>query len=133
MMAELNLDAIETRASAATPGPWEHVSGPAGAIPGRFYMLSHEHSTIYMKRRPFGGDHADKVEAAVLPQSSADAAFIAAARADVPALIAELRRLRAARDRALEAESHMALACPGCHCFYGCDCAEIEVAMAGKP
>lgn len=72
-MSDLDLEAIEARAKAATPGPW--VVGP-GAF-WNYVVGSDEH-----------GDHAGA-------QEKEDAAFIAASREDVPALVAEVRRLRA--------------------------------------
>jgi hypothetical protein len=74
---ELDLDAIEARANAATEGPW--VAHPDGLV---------------WTERPIPGDPVSgstEVE---------DAEFIAAARADVPALVAEVRRLRAELEQA---------------------------------
>ena len=68
----LDLDAIEARAHAATPGPWR----PAGP----------------------DGDAVAQMGSARRIRSLEDAAFIAAARTDVPALLAEVRRLRASLD-----------------------------------
>lgn len=66
----INLDEIERRANAATPGPWGHEMGAVLSIPtgGRFV-------------------------ASVGKQCMNDAPFIAAARTDVPALIARVREL----------------------------------------
>lgn len=66
----IDLDAIEARATAATPGPWS---------------VSVDGITV---EDPDGRDVCDAW------QSDGDAAFIAHARADVPALIDELRALR---------------------------------------
>ena len=93
MSAEsLDLDAIEARANAATLGPWkryeqmEQDSQVVQAISPRYG----EYGFIYV-----GCPEGDG-------QARADAAFVAHARADIPALIAEVRRLReeavAARD-----------------------------------
>jgi len=79
----LDLDAIEARAKAATPGPWnyEHdtelekgcrCGSCLEPIDGRMIVESRKHDMVAV----------------------ADARFIAHAREDVPALIAELRRLR---------------------------------------
>ena len=73
-MNEEQLQAIEERANVATPGLW-----------------------FYRSQCIYGG----MVLACVIPirdNADADAAFIAHARADVPALIAEVRRLRAKLD-----------------------------------
>lgn len=83
-----DLDAIEARANAATAGPWEprrgdgSTSGFAERNPGTPIVTTYE--TIFA----FG------VDIAAVPVE-ADRDFIAAARADVPALVSEVRRLRA--------------------------------------
>lgn len=83
MLREEELAAIAARANAATPGPWYFVPVQADA------------------------DRRDQVAPAVLLSASEDleicstswldedGAFIAAARQDVPALLAEVQRLRA--------------------------------------
>lgn len=85
---ELDLDAIEARANAATEGPWWRREGHAEIdgqnyaevlIPGRVECGSY----CYGGTSTIEGDRLD-----------ADLAFIAHARADVPALVAEVRRLR---------------------------------------
>jgi hypothetical protein len=72
----LDLDAIEARAEAATPGPWI-VSG--GVI----------HSPI---REPWDGKPNAVIVDAHIFEPNAD--FIAHARTDIPALVAELRAAR---------------------------------------
>jgi hypothetical protein len=75
----LDLDAIEARAAAATPGPW---------------TTSSEWSVRT-------GARDDELVACVqYKDHGRDAAFIAAARTDVPALVAECRALRAVADAA---------------------------------
>lgn len=74
----LDLDAIERRTGAATPGPW---------------TAEHRGFDVYETQT----DHGDVVAEAGL--STNDAAFIAAARSDVPALVAEVRRLRQQLDQ----------------------------------
>jgi len=82
-VSELDLDAIEARAKAATPGPWDYehdtelekgcrCGSCLEPIDGRMIVESRKHDMVAV----------------------ADARFIAHAREDVPALIAELRRLR---------------------------------------
>lgn len=71
-MTGLNLDAIEARVAAATDGPWKH-GGNDGLV--------------------WGPRIGDPVSGSTEPE---DADFIAAARTDVPALVAEVRQLRAA-------------------------------------
>ncbi|MFL6138841.1 MAG: hypothetical protein ACJ74O_13710 [Frankiaceae bacterium] len=75
MSADLDLDAIEARAAAATEGPWS-VTGD-GLIDG-----------VGKTTGPFGRIFDD------LDVRRADAEFIAAAREDVPALVDALRRAR---------------------------------------
>lgn len=97
MSDELDLDAIEARASAATPGEWEW-RGFDLARDGRS-----ERSALVAPRASGGQDYV--IEGRVqswnegepaMAVRDADAEFIAAARYDVPALVAEVRRLREA-------------------------------------
>jgi hypothetical protein len=88
----LDLDAIQTRADAATEGPWmsaTHTGRKDGiALVGR--------------TADRGTGNAVAVFAAPdVMQRKADADFTAAARIDVPALLAEVRHLRAQRDAVL--------------------------------
>ena len=73
-MTDAELAAIESRANAATAGPWEL----AGCCISKWTDAGDPEMRIYDE-----GGH-----------SQADAAFIAAAREDVPKLLAEVRRLR---------------------------------------
>ena len=79
---ELDLDAIEARANAATDGPW--VTGAdkewSDALPAWALIIAAAYPLIELDSGA---------------QGTADAAFIAAARTDVPALVAEVRHLRA--------------------------------------
>jgi hypothetical protein len=85
--APLDLDAIEARAEAATEGPW----WPEGKVIGgwRIYARDREQAPDFTEvgsvREVFVGTG----------QHDADADFIAHARTDVPALLAEVRRLHA--------------------------------------
>lgn len=73
-MTPEQLDEIEERAAAATPGPWR-VDG---------YAIAAEVDTdSFLEVCSFRGNYADE-----------DMPFVAAARTDVPALVAEVRRLR---------------------------------------
>ncbi len=96
-MGDLNLEAIKARAEAATPGPWavpvanvfrvvcpgaEHHNPPMGLCPPYPWRVIAEPS--------------------VYDPSAADAEFIAHARTDVPALVAEVERLRGAANWLLE-------------------------------
>ena len=74
----LDLEAIKARAEATTPGPWD-VMGPAHhrhiAVVGRHYITTPNK----------GGRSAHNEQVAE---------FIAHARTDIPALVAEVERLR---------------------------------------
>ena len=78
-MTEQELTAIEERATAATMGPWDGAKN-SGVV------SKHTRDPVF---ETGCGCCTDKA------LSAEDAAFIAAARVDVPALIAEVRRLRA--------------------------------------
>lgn len=84
-MTEQELAAIEARATAATPGPWtashRHVHGTPDNDEQSGLGLEIEGPPQASGRGQFA--------------RGADATFIAAAREDVPALVAEVRRLRA--------------------------------------
>lgn len=73
VMTEAQLAEIEARANAATPGPWTA-------------------DNEYDEPAVVGPDNRDL---ALFVETDADAAFLANARTDVPALVAEVRRLRA--------------------------------------
>ena len=74
-LTDAYLDAIEQRAHAATEGPWEASAHRTG------------HYLVICPDCGVRGGY-----------ERADAEFIAHARSDVPALVAEVRRLRAAAD-----------------------------------
>lgn len=70
-MTDLDLEAIRARCDAATPGPWHVEGGRAVWTPGDMHI----------------GDQ----------RKAEDANFIAQGRQDVPALVAEVERLRKQR------------------------------------
>ena len=76
--APLNLDAIRRRAAAATPGPW--VVGDRAGL--------HSHEVVISPTGRMVGLDWDAT-------GTADAEFIAAARTDITALLAEVAALRA--------------------------------------
>lgn len=100
MTDQPDLDAIRARADAASPGPWErrryHDSECAADC-------DKPECFLYVVTTPTGmlGDVKDMEAGEVLylertpAEAVADARFIAAARTDVPALLAEVERLRA--------------------------------------
>ncbi len=75
-MTEEELSAIEARVEKATPGPWE---GRDGCVVAPEYIVTEGVFEVVDSFRS-GFEH--------------NAAFIAASRQDVPALCAELRRVR---------------------------------------
>ncbi len=95
-MSDLDLDAIERRAAAATPGPW--FSEAADHSQERWVSTRETEARIgyrgWQGLAAANGCEDDPVAGALVARCNA--AFIAHARADVPALIAEVRRLRAA-------------------------------------
>ena len=91
-MTDAELKEIEARCDAATEGPWEV---------GYCYGLSRD-ARCACSVKPAGGEYyytdaivaSDARDECGHPMFLVDAEFIAHARADVPALIAEVRRLR---------------------------------------
>jgi hypothetical protein len=88
----LDLEAIRRRVDAATPGPWEHVDHGDG--PDSTFMGCGQ--VITLGERVMGGDICAP-SGDCYPRSGYrpldDMAFIAAARSDVPDLLAEVERL----------------------------------------
>jgi hypothetical protein len=96
MEVPMNLDEIEARVNAATPGPWTYDEGcgyvevpPCGVIE---FKPGWERSVHFLARV-----HNDHVEGE--DGLGFDGAFIASARTDVPALIARVRELEAECER----------------------------------
>ena len=87
------LDEIDARAAAAAPGPWErhhvyvYVGGPDGY--GNVCAFGEPRASTTVGYTPLGYGSPD------LDRQAANATFVAHAREDVPALVAEVRRLRA--------------------------------------
>ncbi len=103
-MTDQELSEIERRASVASPGPWRpqsHRDSPPGRIEPLTQPVVRGPAPLGGSRRIAGvgcGNNASWRRGRPTPQreqEEADAAFIAAAREDVPALLAEVRRLRA--------------------------------------
>ncbi len=86
MTAPCDLDAIEARAAAATPGPWERTGNWWVSQAGQQWSNGFIAHINGPRTSGLSASHHDP---------AADFAFIAHARTDVPAMAAELRELRA--------------------------------------
>lgn len=97
----LDLDAIEARETAATPGDWGYYDGGDYADIASDYQPTGPGS--YTFAQSIARIEADEYEAEdddeAADRMRADAEFITHARTDVPNLLAEIRRLTAERDR----------------------------------
>ncbi len=97
-MTQQELDALKALANAATPGPWRVAEYNTVAADGRRILKCR--------------DQYDGVRLAVHDNAKADAAFIAASREAVPALLDALAaanaRAEAAERRAMVAERRLA-------------------------
>jgi hypothetical protein len=94
MLTSAELEAMQARCAAASPGPWRaFVEGGDHHGGDDFIQVSMDDAEpdMYVSRAWSGG---------MRPASSQDLDFIAAARQDLPALIDEVRRLRTANDEA---------------------------------
>ena len=95
----INLDEIERRANAATPGPWRDQHYECSEVWGQ----APDSQTCSMQIARVGHAQFDVF----------NAAFIAAARTDVPALIARVReletQLRIERENVAELEERLVL------------------------
>lgn len=113
----LDLEAIRQRVEAATE--------PTGGT--RWHVESEPYSHHVFSGRD--ENHRDSVDIATYMHSEADAVFIAHAREDVPALLAEVDRLRSAiKARAEEWRESTATGHPGCDWDQDCvGCAADEV------
>lgn len=87
LLTEAKLAEIEERLGRTTPGPWACRDRLGGG--GCFVFSEETFHVVAMEE--------DDEPALSAPLGRGDAAFIAAAREDVPLLLAEVRRLRALR------------------------------------
>lgn len=87
-MTSEELDRLDALANAATAGPWQTNEGTRWTV----------------SKRPGSGltDAGTFFVVSMAPEDAADATFIAAARDAVPALVAEVRRLKEANDSAFQ-------------------------------
>ena len=86
-LSELELQEMETRAAAAQSGPWKSWIEGRDFLGGSNFIQTGE-----------GVERGEDIETS--GATTADQDFMAAARQDIPRLIAEVRRLRALLDRA---------------------------------
>lgn len=80
-LTEPELREIERRAEAATPGPWTSLVEGRDHVSGSSFIMTGE-----------GSQRGDDIE--LTGATIADQDFIAAARQDIPRLIAEIRALQ---------------------------------------
>ena len=92
--AATRLDEIRERVEAATPGPW-FVDGPEF---GGLWVTAYRDGESIAGGQPVHPSHKDQSFAVMAGLGDEDAAFIAAAREDVPFLLAEIARLQALLD-----------------------------------
>ncbi|MFN7185996.1 MAG: hypothetical protein ACK5VE_06490 [Alphaproteobacteria bacterium] len=85
-MTEQELADLDALAAAATPGPWEQIDSRAYSS-------------------------GTGLQVCLCNETDADAAFIAAARTAVPALVAEVRRLRGVVREAWDESANVPWAC----------------------
>lgn len=86
-MSDSHLDTIKARCAAATPGPWWNETGTIHAPDWR---SGAEHGSTCHPAYTFGSNGIDW---------EADADFIAHARSDIPAMVAEIERLQSELDQ----------------------------------
>lgn len=89
-MSTLDLEALKELAGRATAGPWHTLRGGSSV-----FVRNEGGRVVATDRKPYFESHDD--------EDAATAAFIAASREAVPALIAEVERLREALGRTKEA------------------------------
>src|SRR5947207_15912769 len=85
-LTDAELNAMEARAAAATPGPWQSF------VEGRDFSGGDD--VICTGGRDLYVRHSPWRDQPVGPADAADLDFIAAARQDIPRLVREVRRLR---------------------------------------
>lgn len=89
-LSDEELDAIESRCTAASPGPWKSFVEGRDHIAGDDFIQiqgADDAPDLYVQ-------YASRTVMGLTPASTADQDFIAAARQDVPRLLEEVRRLR---------------------------------------
>jgi hypothetical protein len=94
----LDLDAIKARCEAATPGPWEWDRDDEGLVSQSVTDTEHGEFGTILARYPrlVATGYPCKEGTGFPDYDGPNGRFIAHARTDVPALVAEVERLRAA-------------------------------------
>ena len=92
-MTERELGEILARVDAATAGPWEWHGDSMHAVAVREFSEQVAHLGVWQVGEP--GPRLIDTDCGTYGPCPADRAFIAHARADVPALVEEVKRLRA--------------------------------------
>lgn len=90
MTTEINIEAIRQRTEAACPGPWQKYNGNEGTEYAPLWAVAND-----AYHNPPANEDEPWIAVDVHTGIEADAEFIAHARQDIPALIAEVERLRA--------------------------------------
>ena len=147
-MTNAELDAIEKRMAEASPGPWTHDSYPSGTE-----YVHMRHASGKSGPRIMGPDGTDQdghvgahmslynvpafvaltgeQEEKLVLEKWGNAEFIAHSRQDVPALVAEVRRLKAQLRTAQEiVNKHATDGIEGLHCV---DCVAEDDEMCDCP
>jgi hypothetical protein len=94
MITQQRLDEIKARCEAATPGPWKHRDPPEVQIPDPNWE---RHEIVDESLKLVAQTHYPTTEwkCARNEEMERNGPFIAAARTDIPDLLAEVERLRA--------------------------------------
>lgn len=110
MSAPLDMDAIEARTNAATAGPWRECGHDRDVCQCCAVWSTTADVPVAVSAPAVVVDFGDCYPG--MTEAKANAVFVAAARTDVPALIARIRELEAelAAARALLAVDHGAIA-----------------------
>lgn len=96
MMTNDELQAIKARAEAATPGPWTTGAGKINGETRELVIAPNDDVIVAIAYGGFGNP---------VDRTTEDRTFIAHARTDVPALIAEVERLTKITEIALRPET----------------------------
>lgn len=94
-LTDEQLQEIEARCNAATPGPWAWAAGRSTVL-GEDGIIAADGEEIFVNCGRGAGDPIDE-----------DRQFLVAAREDIPALLAEIKALKAERDEAVSDKQRM--------------------------